>query len=91
MNELEKAIKELTPTMEENKIHHNADKFYKLCDIDFELKQYLKEGVISQKEYDNLCENFETLLDTYEDLQENDDTWHILLDEAINEVLEEEE
>lgn len=86
-NKLKDAITETQYTNEEWKAYKKVEENCHLCDIMDELDSRLEEKTITKKQYEFLCNNYNTILNYYEDGLGNDDTWHIALDCAVDDTL----
>lgn len=88
MNKLQQEIERTQYTTEDWKGHEKVEQNCNLCDIQEELNYRLEQKEITKKEYNYLCNHYDTILHYYEDNIGNDDTWHISLDCAIDGTLE---
>lgn len=86
-NRLQIAINETQYSNTEWKIHEKVEEHWHLCDILEELDFRLELDKITKEEYEFLCNNYSSILTYYEDGLNNDDTWHIALDCAVDDTL----
>lgn len=88
-NKLQTAINETQYTNEEWKAHKKVEKNCHLCDILDELNSKLEQEEITKEQYEDLCNNYDTILYYFEENLTNTDDWWYALNNAINDMLEE--